>query len=127
MLLLILFVLFYIVVENRNTKVMVEDLVNNYSIDRQSADNNYLNKDIELTGIFLSLLQSANGDNFFQMETLNDTTNLYCIIEDPLLLERTSVITSGTSVTIFGKCLGLKEDVFDPTFNSIYIKTKSIK
>lgn len=127
MLLLILFVLFYIVVENRNTKVMVEDLVNNYSIDRQSADNNYLNKDIELTGIFLSLLQSANGDNFFQMETLNDTLNLYCIIEDSLLLKRTSVITSGTSVTIFGKCLGLKEDVFDTSFNSIYIKTKSIK
>ena len=127
MLLLILFVLFYIVLENRNIKVTVEELVISYSINKQTADKNYLNKDIELTGKFRSLLQSASGDNFFQMETLNDTTNLYCIIEDPLLLERTSVITSGTSVTIFGKCLGLKEDVFDPTFNSIYIKTKSIK
>ena len=127
MLLLILFVLFYIVVENRNTKVTVEELVNNYSIDRQSADKNYLNKDIELTGKFKSFLQSANGDNFIQMETLNDIMNLYFVIEDSSLLERTLLITSGSQITIFGKCLGLKEDIFDPSLNSIYIKTNSIK
>ncbi len=127
MLLLILFVLFYIVIDNRNTKVTVEELVNNYSIDRQSADKNYLNTDIELTGKFKSFLQSANGDNFIQMETLNDIMNLYFVIEDSSLLERTLLITSGTQVTIFGKCLGLKEDIFDPSLNSIYIKTNSIK
>ena len=127
MLLLILFVLFYIVLENRNTKVTVEELVNNYSIDRQSADNNYLNKDIELTGKFKSLLQSANGDNFIQLETLNDTLNLYCIVDNPDLLKQASSITTETDLKIIGKCLGLKEDIFDPSLNSIYIEAKSTK
>lgn len=127
MLLLILFVLFYIVIENRNTKVTVEELVHSYTIDKQTADDNYLNKDIELIGKIKSLLQSANSNNFIQMETLNDTMKLYCIVEDSSLLDKASLVTSGTSVTIFGKCFGLKEDVFDPSFNSIYIETKSIK
>jgi hypothetical protein len=72
-------------------------------------------------------LQSANGDNFIQIETLNDTLKIYCIVGNPDLLEQTSSITTGTEVTIFGKCLRLKEDIFDPSFNSIYIETKSIK
>jgi len=127
MLLLILFVLFFIVIENRNIKVTVEELVNSYSIDRQSADNNYLNKDVELTGKFKSLLQSANGDNFIQMESLSDTLNLYCIVGNPDLLGQASSISTGTEVTILGKCLGLKEDIFDPLINSIYIETKKIK
>ena len=127
MLLLILFVLFYIVLENRNTKVTTEELVNSYSIDRQSADNQYLIKDIELTGKFKSLLQPAHGDNFIRIETLNDTLKIYCIVDNADLLEQTSSITTGTEVTILGKCLGLKEDIFDPSFNSIYIETKSIK
>ena len=127
MLLLILFVLFYIVIENRNTKVTVGALVSIYSIDRQSADNNYLNKDIELTGNFKSLLQSANSENYIQMETLNDTMTLYCELEDSSLLERALLITSGTKVTIFGKCLGLKEDIFNSTLKSIYIDAKKIK
>ena len=127
MLLLILFVLFYIVLENRNTKVTVEELVNNYSIDRQSADNNYLNKDIELTGKFKSLLQSANGDNFIKIKTLSDTLNLYCIVDNPDLLKQASSITTETDLKIIGKCLGLKEDIFDPSLNSIYIEAKSTK
>jgi len=127
MLLLILFVLFYIVIENRNIKVNVEELVNNYSIDKQTADNQYLKKDIELTGKFRSLLQSANGNNFIQMESLNDKMNLYCALEDSILLEMTSLITLGTKVTIFGKCLGLKEDIFDSSLNSIYVQTKNMK
>jgi len=127
MLLLILFVLFYIVMENRNVKVIVDELIYNYSIDRQSADNNYLKKDIELTGKFKSLLQSAYGEDFIQMETLNDTMNLYCILNNPELIEKASSITSGTSVTIVGKCLGLKEDIFDPPLNSIFIEVENIK
>jgi len=127
MLLLILFVLFYIVIENRNTKVTVEELVNNYLIDRHTADNNYLNKDIELIGKLKSLLQPSNGDNFVQLESLNDTLNLYCIVDNPELLEKALSIASGTTVTIFGKCLGLEEDIFDFSLNSIYIETKNIK
>jgi len=127
MLLLILFVLFYIVLENRNTKVTTEELVNSYSINRQSADNKYLIKDIELTGKLKSLLQSANGDNFIQIETLNDTLKIYCIVGNPDLLEQTSSITTGTEVTILGKCLGLKEDIFNPSLNSIYIEVRNIK
>ena len=127
MLLLILFVLFYIVIDNRNAKVTVEELVNNYSIDRQSADKNYLNTDIELTGKFKSFLQSANGENYVQLESSNNLMNVYCIIEASILLERTSVITSGTQIVIFGKCLGLKEDTFDSSLTSIYIETKNIK
>jgi hypothetical protein len=93
----------------------------------QSADNQYLIKDIELTGKLKSLLQSANGDNFIQLETLSDTLNLYCIVGNPDLLEQASFITTGTEVTILGKCLGLKEDIFDHSLNSIYIETKRIK
>lgn len=127
MLLLILFVLFYIVIENRNTKVTVEELVNNYSIDRKRADKIYLDQDIELTGKFKSLLQSANGDIFIQMETMNDILKLFCIVDDSSLLGKVSSITSDTKVTILGKCLGLREDIFDSSLNSIYIQTQKIK
>ena len=124
MLLLILFVLFFIVLQDRGIKVSADELVNSYSLDISSSDKRFLNKEIELTGGIKSFLQFESDKSLLELKTANDELKLYCILMKEETEEKASTLTAGTLITVYGKCLGIKDYKFP---NSIYIETERIK
>jgi hypothetical protein len=124
MLLLILFVLFFIVLQDKSIKVSADELVNSYSLDISSSDKKFLNKEIELTGGIKSFLQFESDNSLLELRTANDELKLYCILMNKKAEDKVSILTAGTPVTVYGKCLGLK-DYKVP--NSICIEVEQIK
>ena len=124
MLLLILFVLFFIVLQDKSIKVSADELVNTYSLDISSSDKKFLNKEIELTGRIKSFLQFESDNSLLELRTANDELKLYCILMNKKAEDKVSILTAGTPVTVYGKCLGLK-DYKVP--NSICIEVEQIK
>jgi hypothetical protein len=124
MLLLILFVLFFIILRDKSIKVSADELVNNYISDISASDKKYLNKEMELTGGIKSFLQFEGEKSLLELRTVNDELILYCILMNKETEEKVSMLTAGTPVTVFGKCLGIKEYKFP---NSIYIEAELIK
>jgi hypothetical protein len=124
MLLLILFVLFFIVLQDKSIKVSADELVNSYSLDISASDKKFLNKEIELTGGIKSFLQFESEKSLLELRTTNDGLKLYCILMNKETEEKASILTAGTPVTVYGKCLGLKDYKFP---NSIYIEVEQIK
>jgi hypothetical protein len=123
MLLLILFILFYIFVEQKGIKVTADELVQNYSSNPDEADKKYLNNDIELTGQVKSYYEFENENSLLELQTDINSINLYCIIKEEFEVEAES-LSGNTDITIVGKCLGIKDLKFS---HSIYIEAEKIK
>ena len=124
MLLLILFVLFYTVLRDKNITVSAEELASSYRLDIKAADKKFLNKEIELTGKAKTFLQFENEKSLLELRTANNELKLYCILMNKETEEKASTLTAGTPVTVYGKCLGIKDYKFP---NSIYIEVEQLK
>ena len=122
--LLIIFVLIYVFVDNSSTKVIAYDLASNYTINRNEADKNYLNKEIELTGIVSAYYDLENESDLLQLKSGNKYPAIYCILTHIEDEQKAGKLTSGTEITINGKCLGLQDRKFP---ESIYIEVITIK
>jgi len=127
MLLLILLVLFYIVFQDKNIKVSAEELVSSYSSNINAANKKFLDKEIELTGEVKSFFQFEGEKSLLQLNTGNSELQLYCILMNKETEEKASSLTAGTTVKVFGKCLGLNPSLADKFPNSIYIEAEQIK
>ncbi|MCW9065504.1 MAG: hypothetical protein OQJ78_04345 [Ignavibacteriaceae bacterium] len=126
MLLLILFVLFFIVIQNRTVKVSIQELIQNYSSNAVEAYKKLLNQDLELSGKVKSFVQIEGKNRFMELQSTNDELKVYCILINKELETKAALQTTGTTVTIIGKCLGLKPDLIDKSSNSIYIEVEKI-
>lgn len=127
MLLLIIFVLFFIVFQDKNKAISASELVESYSIDQKTADNKFLNKDIELSGNVKSFIQSENGGSFLELQTNNEDLRLFCIINDESTVQKASTLTNGSHINVFGNCLGLNPAGYERFPNSIFIELEWIK
>lgn len=127
MLLLILFVLFYIFVEQKSIEVSAVELSRNYVSDSQVADNKFLNQEIELTGSVKTYYELANEDNLLELRTDNDLPDIFIIIKSKVMEDQVKKITSGTKISVYGKCLGLNPSGKEKFPNSIYIEAREIK
>ncbi len=124
MLLLILFVLFFIVLKDRSLKVTSKQIVNSYISDIKSADAKFLNKEIELSGKVKSFFQFEVDKSLLELETGNSELKLFCLLMNKETEEKASSLTAGSTVTVLGKCLGVKDYKFP---NSIYIEAELLK
>ena len=124
MLLLILFVLFFIVLQDKSIKVSADELINSYISDISVSDKKFLNKELELTGEIQSFLQFESDKSLLELKTANNELKLYCILMNKETEEKVSTLTAGTLITVYGKCLGIKVYKFP---NSIYIEVAQIK
>lgn len=124
MLLLMLFVLFFIVLQDKSIKVSADELVNSYISDISASDKKFLNKELELAGGIKSFLQFENDKSLLELKTANNELKLYCILMNKETEEKASILTAGTPITVYGKCLGIKVYKFP---NSIYIEVEQIK
>lgn len=124
MLLLILFVLFFIVLKERSLIVTSEQIVKSYISDIKAADAKFLNKEIELSGKVKSFFQFEVENSLLELETENSELQLFCLLMNKETGEKAFKLTAGIPVTVYGKCLGLKDYKFP---NSIYIEVEQIK
>jgi len=124
MLLLILFVLFFIVLQDKSIKVTADELVNSYSLDVPASDKRFLEKEIELTGGIKSFLQFESEKSLLELDTGNSELHLFCLLMNKETEARVSSLTIGTPVTVYGKCLGIKDFKYT---NSLYIEAEQIK
>jgi len=127
MLLLILFVLFFIVIQNRTAKVSIQELIQDYSSNAVEADKIFLNQDLELSGKVNLFIQIEGEKSYLELQSIHDELKVYCILLNKELESKAALQTTGTTVTITGKCLGLKPDLIDKSSNSIYIEVEKIK
>ena len=127
MLLLILFVLFYIFVEQKSIEISASGLTQSYSLNIKEADKKFLNKQLDLTGKVKSYIQFGDANSILELATDDKELNLYCILVSKDISEKASTFTSGTKVTIYGKCLGLNPHKSVKYLSGIYIETENIK
>jgi hypothetical protein len=127
MLLLIIFVLFFIVFQDKNKVVSAEELAETYSFDQKTADNKFLNKNIELSGSVKSFIQSKSGDSFLELQMISENLKLFCVIKDEPAVQKASSLTNGSRINVFGKCLGLNPTGYERFPNSIFIEVEWIK
>lgn len=128
---MILLVLFYVFIEQKNVKVSADELVGSYQSNAKEADKIFLNKEIELRGKVKSYYEFENENNLLQVRIERSDINLYCIIMNKETDEKAKPLTSGTAFTAFGNCVGLWDSIpsgKDSKFpHSIYIETEDIK
>ena len=127
MLLLILFALFFVVLQTKTIKVTADELIENYKSNVAAADSKYLNQIIEISGTVNTLVQLGGKDNFLELQSNNEQLKIYCLLPNTELVESAALITTGTSVNIHGKCLGLRRINTTDTSNIIYIATESFR
>ena len=127
MLLLILFVLFYIFVEQKSIQISALELARSYGSNTQNADKKFLNQDIELTGSVKTYYEFENTDNLLALLINNDLPDILIIIMNKEMEAKVKRLTTGTKISVFGKCLGLNPSGKEKFPNSIYIEAKEIK
>ncbi len=127
MLLLLIFVLFFIVFQNKSIKVGADELMERYYADRNAANKKFLNMNVELLGKFKSFIQSENGVNILELKSNREELKLYCVISDNDDSEKAAAFTNDFPVVVDGKCLGLNPAGYEKFSNSIFIEAEQIK
>ena len=127
MLLLILVILFYVVLQQKSVKITADKLVASYSLNQKNADKKFLNKDLELTGEVKSYYEFENENSIIELQTENNETRLYCIIINKEIEEKAQSLTTGTSITVYGKCLGIDSSSAEKFLPGIYIEVEQKK
>jgi hypothetical protein len=123
MVVLLLLIFYYLFTQMSSIAISAEKLARNYSNDVQSADERYLNKEIELSGKVKAYFEFENDDDLLEIISENALISVFCIIMSEEQIKKAKSLTQGTEVKIKGKCLGLAENKFP---NSVYIQIHKI-
>ena len=127
MLLLILFVLFYIFIEQKNIKVTADDLVQSYIANPKKADKKYLDKNIEITGQVKSFYEFEGEKNILALQIADEKIVVYCLLMNKQVEDKVKTLTSSNEITVIGKCLGINPPSAEKFPESIYIEAEKIK
>ena len=127
MLLLIIFVLFFVVMQNRTIKLKVEELIQNYQTNKVEADKKYLNQKLEITGEVKSFLKPDGENGLLELNSTNFKYKLFCRLMNNEVEGKASSLTNGTNVTVIGNCIGLKKYSDENGINEIIIEVEQIK
>jgi len=127
MLLLILFALFFVVLQNRTNKISVDELINDYGINVVDADSKYINQHLEISGKVKSFVKTEGGEAKLLLESVSKYFEIICLLGNKELEEKAAALTLGTNVTIFGKCLGLTRDLGVDSLSVINFETEKIE
>jgi hypothetical protein len=110
--------------QDKTIKVTASDLVKSYTTDIKQADKKFLNREFEFSGKVKLFFQFEIEKSLLELETGNSELQLFCLLMNKETEEKASSLTAGSTVTIRGKCLGIKDYKFP---NSIYIEAEQLK
>lgn len=124
MIVLVIVAIYIFYTESMPLKISADELIEAYEKNSPQADDNFLNKEIEVTGTVKSYYNFENKNSLLELNSDNRDTRIYCIIVTADNEAMANRLIKDTPVTVVGKCNGLAKGVFS---NSIYIVVKSIK
>ena len=122
MIVLLIAALFYLYTENRPVKISAENLAKAYNENPETANQKFLAKEIEISGIISSIYTFQDTINIVKFNTELET-NIYCLFQG-LQPDANKKYQINNKITIVGECIGLKE-FFNLT--GVFIKVNSIK
>jgi tRNA(Ile2) C34 agmatinyltransferase TiaS len=124
MIVLVILAIYFFYTETMPVRISVEKLITAYEQNSRRADDNFLNKEIEVAGTVKAFYEFENKHNLLELNSGNRDIRIYCIIVTADIDEKANKLIKDTPVTVVGKCQGLAKGIFP---NSIYIEVKSIK
>ena len=122
MIVLLIAAVFYLYIENRPVKISAENLAKVYNENTNSANQKFLAKEIEVSGIISSIYTFQDTVNIVKFNTTLGT-NIFCLFQGHQP-ETNSKYQINNKITAVGECIGLKE-FFNLT--GVFIKVNSIK
>ena len=105
-------------------EISAEELARHYSTNVQTADDKFLNKEIDMTGKVKAYFEFEDANDLMELISENAVISVFCILLSDEQINVAKNLTQGTDVKIKGKCLGMAENKFS---NSIYIHVVKIK
>jgi DNA/RNA endonuclease YhcR with UshA esterase domain len=87
-------------------KIEASALLNEYTTNEQTANQKYLEKILEVTGVVMSITKNAEGQTVVLLKTNDPVFGINCTME-----EKEVVLKEGDTVTLKGICTGYLTDV----------------
>lgn len=91
-------------------QISASDLFNQYQADETSANNNYLDKTIEVTGTVRELVTGDSGELQLVLESDDMLFGIICQFEGDASAQLNN-LSAGNQVVVKGICTGLLMDV----------------
>jgi hypothetical protein len=122
MIVLLVAAVFYLYIENRPLKISAENLARAYNENPGTANQKFLAKEIEISGIISSIYTFQDTINIVKFNTELET-NIYCLFQG-LQPDANKKYQINNKIIIAGECVGIKE-FFNLT--GVFVKVNSIK
>lgn len=124
MLVLLIAAVFIYYTEMIPLKVDAVKLAALYSKNKTEADNNFLNKELEVTGTIKAVYKLLEVRNVLELDAGESKISLFCFFMNKINGNKAASFIEGDTVTVIGKCAGLDKYIF---VKGVTIEVKTIK
>ncbi len=124
MLVLLIAAVFIYYTEMIPLKVDAVKLAASYSKNKTQADNNFLDKELEVTGTVKAFYKLIEVRNVLELDTGESKISLFCFFINEIDETKAASFSEGDTVTVIGKCAGLDKYNF---VKGVKIEVKKIK
>ena len=124
MLVLLIAAVFIYYTEIISLKVDAVNLAASYSKNKTDADNNFLDKELEVTGTVKAFYTLLEIRNVLELNTGESEVSVFCFFMNEIDENKAARFSEGDTVTVIGKCAGLDKYNF---VNGVKIEVRKIK
>jgi hypothetical protein len=124
MLVLLIAAVFIYYTEMISLKVDAVNLAASYSKNKTEADNNFLDKELEVTGTVKAFYTLLEIRNVLELNTGESEVSVFCFFMNEIDGNKAARFSEGDTVTVIGKCAGLDKYNF---VNGVKIEVRKIK
>ena len=124
MLVLLIAAVYLFYTEMSPLKVDAVTVADTYSKNKTEADNNFLNKELEVTGTVKELHKLPETRNVLELNTGESKYSLFCFFVSEMDENRAALLSEGYTVKVIGKCRGIEKYNF---VEGVQIEVKKIK
>jgi hypothetical protein len=124
MLVLLIAVIFIYYTEMIPIQVDAVNLTATYSKNKTEADNNFLNKELEVTGTVKAFYTLLEIRTVLELNTGENELSLFCFFMNEIDENNAARYSEGDTITVIGKCTGLDKYNF---VNGVKIEVNKIK
>ena len=124
MLVLLIAAVFIYYTEMISIKVDAVNLATSYSKNITEADNNFLDKELEVTGTVKAFYTLLEIKNVLELNKGDSEVSLFCFFMNEIDENKAERYSEGDMVTVLGKCAGF--DKYN-SVSGVKIEVKKIK
>ena len=124
MLVLLIAAVYLFYTEMSPLKVDAVTLADTYSKNKTEADNNFLNKELEVTGTVKALYKLPETRSVLELNTGESKYSLFCFFVSEIDENKAAKLGNGDTVKVVGKCRGIEKYNF---VEGVKIEVKKIK